>query len=143
MKAPDQVRREFVKAWLAKADEDMLAAGALLDAAMPSYDPVGFHAQQAAEKALKALLVRHQVRFGKTHDMRGLLGVAERVAPGIGQQLAGVEALTPYAVDARYPGEDPPLGREDASARLDVARRVVAHVRTLLQAYLEGEQLGG
>ncbi|MEK7838874.1 MAG: HEPN domain-containing protein [candidate division NC10 bacterium] len=143
MKTPEQVRLELVKAWLAKADQDVLVAGAVLDLAMPSYDPVGFHAQQAAEKALKALLVRHQVRFGKTHDMRGLLDLAERVAPGIGEQLAGVEALTPYAVDARYPGEDPPLGREDASARLDVARRVVAQVRALLQPYLEGERPGG
>lgn len=71
MKAPEQVRLEFVKAWLAKADEDLLVAGVILDRAMPSYDSVGFHAQQAAEKALKALLVRRQVRFGKTHGMRG------------------------------------------------------------------------
>jgi HEPN domain-containing protein len=106
---------------------------------MPSYDPVGFHAQQAAEKALKALLVRHQVRFGKTHEMGALLELAEQAVPGIRERLADAEALTPYAVDARYPGEEPPLRREEASTRLDVSRQVVAHVQALLQAYLAGE----
>ncbi len=110
---------------------------------MPSYDPVGFHAQQAAEKALKALLVRHQVRFGKTHEMGALLELAEQAAPGIREQLADAEALTPYAVDARYPGEEPPLGREEASTRLDVTRRVVAHVHALLDPYLESERQRG
>jgi HEPN domain-containing protein len=129
-----------VRAWIAKAEEDLLAAGAILDAAMPSYDPVGFHAQQAAEKAMKALLVRHQVRFGKTHELGALLELAEQSAPGVRAQLADAEALTPYAVDARYPGEEPPLGREEASARLSVARQVVAHVRTLLRTYLEGKR---
>ncbi len=110
---------------------------------MPSYDSVGFHAQQAAEKALKALFVRHQVRFGKTHEMGALLELAEQAAPGIRGQLADAEALTPYAVDARYPGEEPPLGREEASTRLDVARRVVAHVHALLRPYLESERQRG
>ena len=39
-----------------------MAAKAILAAAMPSYETVSFHAQQAAEKALKALLIRHQVK---------------------------------------------------------------------------------
>lgn len=105
---------------------------------MPSYDAVGFHAQQAAEKALKALLVRHQVRFGKVHEIGALLELTQDVAPGTRERLTGAVALTPFAVDARYPGEAPPLGREEASAQLDEARRVVAHVRSLLQVYLQG-----
>jgi HEPN domain-containing protein len=47
-----------VNQWLAKSEEDLLVSGLILGAEMTSYDTAGFHAQQAAEKALKALLVR-------------------------------------------------------------------------------------
>jgi hypothetical protein len=44
---------------------------------MPSYRLVSFHAQQAAEKSPKALLIRHQVDFGKTHNLGELLQLAD------------------------------------------------------------------
>jgi len=104
---------------------------------MPTYDLVGFHAQQTAEKALKALLVRHGVRFDKTHDLGQLLEQAEPVAPGTAETLAEAEELTAHAVGARYPGREPPLDREEAARQLAVANAVLAHVRALLQPYLE------
>ena len=110
---------------------------------MTAYDVAGFHAQQAAEKALKALLVRHQVQFGKTHDLEEILQLAEPVAPGLARQLAEAPILSPYAVDSRYPGEQPPLSREDARRAAAVAREVVDHVRQLLQPYLDAGRPGG
>lgn len=109
---------------------------------MPSYDLVGFHAQQAAEKALKALLIKHQVPFGKTHDLEDLLRLAEPVAPGIRQELAEAEALTPYAVDARYPSEEPPLDRDAATHHLAAAQKVLDSVGTLLKPYLDAGRPG-
>ena len=109
---------------------------------MPTYDLVGFHAQQAAEKALKALLVRHGIRFDKTHDLGQLLQQVEPVAPGTAAALADAEELTAHAVGARYPGREPPLDREEAARRLAVANAVLAHVRALLQPYLEGRPPG-
>jgi HEPN domain-containing protein len=109
---------------------------------MPTYDLVGFHAQQAAEKALKALLVRHGIRFGKTHDLGQLLEQVEPVAPGTAATLAEAEGLTTHAVGARYPGREPPLDREEAAQRLAVANAVLAHVRTLLLPYLEAGRPG-
>lgn len=53
---PERARRELVRAWLTKAEEDLRAAEAILAAPMPSYGTASFHAQQGAEKALKALL---------------------------------------------------------------------------------------
>jgi HEPN domain-containing protein len=38
---------------------------------------IAFHAQQAVEKAVKALLVKHQVDFPKTHDLEELLALAK------------------------------------------------------------------
>ncbi len=110
---------------------------------MPSYDLVGFHAQQAAEKALKALLIRHQVKFRKTHDLGKLLDLAEPIAPGVRQELADIRALTPYAVDVRYPSDEPALGREEASSHLAAARKALDHVDGLLKPYLDAGRPGG
>ena len=68
--------------WLTKSEEDLLVSGVILGAEMASYDTVGFHAQQAAEKALKALLVRHQVDFRHTHEIQVSFSSISRRAPG-------------------------------------------------------------
>ncbi len=125
-----------MRRWLASGDGDLLAGKAILAAAMPSYEAASFHAQQAAEKALKALLVRHQVNFRKTHDLGELLRLAEPVASGISQALGEVEALTPHAVDSRYPTAGAPVDREAAARDLGLAERACAHVRGLLSDYL-------
>ncbi len=104
---------------------------------MPTYDLVGFHAQQAAEKALKGLLVRHGVRVDKTHDIGTLLAQAEPVAPGLAQTLPEAEELTAHAVASRYPGQEPPLNRTEAREWLEVARQVLTRVRARLQTYLD------
>ncbi len=110
---------------------------------MPTYDLVGFHAQQAAEKALKALLVRYGIRIDKTHDIGTLLTQAEPVAPGLAQTLRQAEELTAHAVASRYPGQEPPLDREEATARLSVGQEVLTHVRARLQDYLDAERPPG
>ncbi|MCI0547163.1 MAG: HEPN domain-containing protein [Candidatus Rokubacteria bacterium] len=110
---------------------------------MPSYDVVGFHAQQAAEKALKALLVRHAVRFDRTHDLGALLLQAESVAPGIAHTLRQAEELTVHAVSSRYPAQEPALGRAEARQRLAVANDVFTHVQALLRAYLDAGRPSG
>lgn len=94
---------------------------------MPSYGLVSFLAQQAAEKALKAVLVRHDVRFNRTHNLGELLRLAEQVTPGIQRQLRDATELTPSAVDARYPGL-PPLDREEARRHLALGEQVLSEV---------------
>jgi HEPN domain-containing protein len=91
---------------------------------MSSYETASFHAQQAAEKALKALLIRHQVSYSKTHDLGELLQLAEPVAAGIAGALADAEGLTPHAVDTRYPTASGPVDRDAAGRDLATAERV-------------------
>jgi HEPN domain len=64
-----EIRRKVLQ-WLNYADEDIqLARHALtLSTAVP-YRLVAYHAQQCAEKALKAYLVRHRIDFPYTHNM--------------------------------------------------------------------------
>jgi HEPN domain-containing protein len=131
------VRWDTVVLWLSRATADLLAARAILAVVMPSYETAAFHTQQAAEKALKALLVRHQIPFGKTHNITELLVLGEPVATGISAELADASALTPYAIDARYPTEVPAPDKDETSRALAVATRVVDRVRALLASYLD------
>lgn len=115
MRTPEQVLWDWVTAWLRRAEDDLLAGRVLAEASLPSYETASFHAQQAAEKALKALLMRHQVDFTRTHDLGELLQLAEPVAPGIAQGLAAAPTLNRHAVDTRYPTGARPVVREEAS----------------------------
>ena len=109
---------------------------------MASFETASFHAQQAAEKCLKALLVRYQVEFGKTHNLGELLRLADGIVPGISAQLPEVRELTLYAVDARYPGESPPVDRHAARRHAAIARKALEAVRSLLKEYLDAGRPG-
>lgn len=78
---------------------------------------VGFHAQQAAEKALKAVLALFGDDFPWTHDLRHLMERLDGVGTPLPASLYDIRELGPWAVEFRY-GEtiDDPLDREQASA---------------------------
>ena len=67
----------------------------LLTEGSGDYENVGFHAQQAAEKFIKAFLVRHQVEFPKSHNVALLRQLVARVDPRLAETLAAADALTP------------------------------------------------
>jgi len=71
----------------------------------PSYDAVCFHAQQCAEKLLKAFLHTHDIYFPRTHDIGELLMLALPVRPEWSALVPRYKFLTDFAVDSRYPGE--------------------------------------
>ena len=70
--------RSHARAWLAKTDSDRLAAQRLLEADGP-FDAVCFHAQQACEKALKALLAAAGTETPRTHNLEDLQDCSVRV----------------------------------------------------------------
>ena len=124
MKQPDEVVRQLARDWLAKAATDLLVCEQLLGQGAVFSEAVAFHAQQAAEKSLKALLVARQVEFPKTHDIERLL---ELVALGDGplaEALADAAELTPYGVEYRYPGEYAPVSADAANTCVSLARQV-------------------
>ncbi|HKG40500.1 MAG TPA: HEPN domain-containing protein, partial [Conexibacter sp.] len=69
---------------------------------------VGFHAQQAVEKAIKAVLAAREIEYAKTHALGYLIGLVE--ANGIDAPAAVLDAgeLSPWAVDFRYETDDEP-----------------------------------
>jgi HEPN domain-containing protein len=125
-KPPDQVRDEFVRGWLLKAEEDLNAARSLGTYGETFSSIVCFHSQQAAEKYLKAFLTRHQVEFPKTHDIGELLDLITPVDAELSESLRDAIVLTNYGVDVRYPGEFPTVTIGDAQQAVRLAERVRA-----------------
>ena len=90
----------------------------------PLLYPSCFHAQQAAEKYLKALLTWHQIEFPKTHAIEQLLDLVKDAEPETASSLRDAVALTPYGVDIRHPGDQPEPNREEAREAVELARKV-------------------
>ncbi len=106
-------------AWVAKAEEDRAVIRLLLVGPGTPWSAVSFHAQQAAEKYLKALLVAHLFDPEKTHDLEKLLVLGLKHAPALARLEEDCERLTAYAVDSRYP--DLPAGDLETLAREAIA----------------------
>jgi HEPN domain-containing protein len=121
-----------VRAWLAKADNDLTNAvhTLALDADCPT-DTVCFHAQQCVEKHIKALLVFRGTAFPKIHDihvLRALLPPKRRPRLDVKVQ----ERLTQYATVLRYPGPDPDISLSEARRAVTIARQVRKELRKQL-----------
>ncbi len=84
-----------------------------------------FHAQQAAEKAIKALLIRQRIEFPYVHDLAALLTLLERGTGGIPEPVRQAARLTRFAILSRYPGTAPPVKEKEYRQALKVAGEVV------------------
>ncbi|MHC4073766.1 MAG: HEPN domain-containing protein [Planctomycetota bacterium] len=122
-----------VMQWLSLADEDLnLASHALGLGAKSPYRLIAYHAQQCAEKCLKAFLVYHKVDFPYTHNIRRLLKFCAEHTEWAGT-LKNAEELTPYAITARYPGEEDEVTETEATRAVEIAENVRDVVRKELK----------
>jgi len=134
MRPPEEeVIRKIVGEWTRKAGEDIRAAETLLSQDPPLLYPSCFHAQQAAEKYLKAYLTQRQMEFPKTHSIRELLGLVRTLDEELADSLLPAAALTPYGIDIRYPGDTPEPSHEQAEEALALAGKVRDAVMTRLK----------
>lgn len=105
--------------WVSKAEGDLATSRRELRARnSPNYDAACFHAQQCAEKYLKAVLQEASIAFGKTHNLIALLELLLDRDPVCETLRPHLEYLTAFAILFRYPGE---------SADKQTAREAVAH----------------
>lgn len=133
MRQPEQVVGDFVQQWLKKANSDLQAAKLLCTGELEDYFTGGFHAQQAAEKYIKAFLVRHQVEFPKTHDIGRLRQLVASRDAALAERLEKADVLTPYGVDMRYPEEFEVVSQKRAECAVAVAEQVKEEILTSLK----------
>ena len=134
MSAPDR-RRALVRRWLSKARTDLTVALVVLERG-PDMDPwvCCFHAQQAAEKALKAVLVAQGVEPPFIHNLVALQALMPRDLE-LGTPVAELADLSASARGTRYAtdadgSEDPTW--DEAEQAVVTAGTVLAAVRTYL-----------
>lgn len=137
MKPPEQIRAEFARQWLERAEADWRLCHRLIEDPEPYLEAVAFHCQQAAEKYLKACLTCRQVEFPKTHDIAHLLELLGSCDHVLASKLDGAAALTPYAVEYRYPGDYPLLTPIDATNAIALTDLVRNELRTYLRDKLD------
>ena len=125
-------RNEIVRQWVTKAENDLRNAEYTLTMQEDCpFDTVCFHAQQCAEKFLKAWLVFLDIDFPKSHDLTELAALLpEKCRFPI--SVDGCVKLTDYATVTRYPGEWEVLDRSDAEEAVALAQKVKEAVRQIL-----------
>jgi HEPN domain-containing protein len=116
------------RAWLAKAESDLLNIENNLSAARIPWDTICFHAQQAAEKLLKAVLVYRGRSPARTHDLIALLAACVEVNPALAGLEEDCRRLSYYSVTSRYPADLYEPGEDDAREMIAAARRVRAQI---------------
>jgi HEPN domain-containing protein len=120
---------EFI-AWVNRAEEDFIIARSSLRRKKPLIYPACFHAQQCAEKYLKAILVSRRIAFPKTHDLLMLTTLCDENGILIPIDPKDLNRLNDYSIQVRYPGENPTL--EEAQEALEIAKKVRLFVRKFL-----------
>ncbi len=114
-------KADLIRGWLRKARSDEVAMDASLGAG--AFDAACFHAQQAAEKYLKAFLIHGDVTFPFTHNLARLVEFCAGSDESFRSLTAVVAPLTPYAVELRYDADFWP-SEEVAQEAISLARTV-------------------
>jgi HEPN domain-containing protein len=118
--------------WIYYADQDLLAARSLLKDGV--YPHVCYHAQQAVEKMLKAVLVSHDKPYPKSHDLihlNAVIGRPEWLAP----HEDHMRLLSQFNIPVRYPDAmagtlpDRLPGKDDATDALTWAEEICQLIR--------------
>ena len=113
-----------------KGEDDVRLARVAASGRDRLYDGICFHCQQAAEKYLKALLQEAGRSVPRTHDLLLLLTLLLPIHPTLRSLRRGLDFLTQFAVENRYPGKD--ATKRQAQAALRWVDRVRKACRTLL-----------
>jgi HEPN domain-containing protein len=124
---------EQVYKWIEIAEEDLLLAkhAFTLQSNIP-YRLICYHAQQCAEKYMKAFLVSKFIDFPYTHSIDALT----KLAPEEFKLMTKLEStfkLTNYAVARRYPGEYQKIDKDDAQNAVKLAEFVKEIIYELLE----------
>jgi len=109
--SPEQI--EYAEMLHRLATGDLYACRKLADDAEVDDHIIGFHAQQAVEKALKVALVLADSELPRTHDLELLVEQIKATGKTVPDDLSATEWLTPWAAELRY---DEPIALDRAAA---------------------------
>jgi HEPN domain-containing protein len=127
---PKRFAQDDPREWLNRAHSNLLQAK---DEKPGVYlEDLCFQAQQATEKALKAILLYHEIRFPYIHDLAELVNLLKKGRLQVPAQIEQSVGLTDFAVEACYPGTAEPIIREEYQETVELAEQVVRWAESII-----------
>jgi HEPN domain-containing protein len=118
--------------WVQKAEGDMKTAQReFIVLEEPNHDAVCFHAQQCAEKYLKARIIEEGLQVTRTHDLEVVLNQLLLFEAGLTDLMQAVRILSAMAVEVRYPGMA--ADEDDAAEALRSSEKIRNAIRISLR----------
>jgi len=136
---PERYQPDDPREWLNRARSNLIQARALQ--AGVYLEDLCFNAQQAAEKAIKALLIQRDVAFPYVHDLAELLTILRETGEQVPGPVAQAGRLSRFAVFTRYPGLARRVDRDEYEEAVEIAEEVVRWVEGRLRS-LSGKKEG-
>lgn len=118
--------------WLNRARSNLIQAKALQPGVY--LEDLCFNAQQAAEKAIKAVFIRRGVEFPYIHDLTELLRILQEAGEQVPNSVKETGRLTRFAIFTRYPGIGRPVSRKEYEEVIAIAEEVVRWAEEQLQS---------
>ena len=122
---PERHPPDDPREWMNRANSNMAQAKAGYEIQGVYLEDLCFDAQQAAEKAIKAVLLHRNVSFPYIHDLAELLTLVERSGDPAPAPVHKAGRLTRFAIATRYPSPQEPVTREEYANALTIAETVV------------------
>ncbi len=123
MNLPERFPPDDPREWMNRARSDLTQAKSQVPGVY--LENLCFNAQQAAEKAIKAVLIARDIEFPYVHDLARLLSLLIEVGESIPAAISQASVLTKYATITRYPGEIRPVSEAEYQEAIAIAEAVV------------------
>ena len=102
-----------------------------------------FHAQQAVEKSLKAVLLQRGMAFPYTHDLARIITLVKSTGLPWPEELEAAAALTVYPTGSRYPGPSGEITDEEYCQATALAKRVLDWAENIIRRPADNELTEG
>ena len=123
MNPPERFPPEDPREWMNRARSNLVRAK---DRTPGVYlEDLCFDAQQAAEKAIKAVMIVRGIVFPYTHDLARLLTILESRTERIPDAIRRASQLTLFAAHMRYPSVEEPVSEQEYTEAIEIAEAVV------------------
>jgi HEPN domain-containing protein len=131
---PDDARE-----WLNRAKSNLAKAKSASAIPEVYLEDLCFDAQQAAEKAIKGILIHFDVRFPYVHDLAQLLALIEDTGQSVPKSIRQAAILSEYAVETRYPGLSEPVTLQEYEEAISLAENVVHWAQEMIERGVGGK----
>ena len=123
MTPPERFPPDDPREWLNRARSNLARAKSRIPDAY--LEDLCFDAQQAAEKAIKAVMIRRGIDFPYIHDLARLMMTLETRGEHIPDRVRQAAKLTRYAIHTRYPGLEEPVSEQEYAEAIAAAEAIV------------------